>query len=122
MREMIENLRALLAAATPGEWFATDTGKSGRNGSLTHQWGGRDPGMDARVVWSVSTNPSEAGWETDGGCSGYGVSKANADFIAAAKNHMVELLDEIERLQKIERMRDMIDAALSEDGAPEETP
>jgi hypothetical protein len=43
-----------------------------------------------KKVWTVSRDPLETGWETDGGCDGYGLTKADAEFLAAAANEKVE--------------------------------
>ena len=39
-----------------------------------------------RQIWTVSRNPNLPGWETDMGCDGYGLTKAEADFLAQAAN------------------------------------
>jgi hypothetical protein len=41
-----------------------------------------DPEGDA--VWTVSATPDREGWRTDGGCPGYGLHKAVAEYMAAA--------------------------------------
>lgn len=46
-------------------------------------------------VWTVSPDPRETGWETDCGCEGYGLTKADAELLANAAN-------EIDRLREIE--------------------
>jgi hypothetical protein len=43
-------------------------------------------------VWTLSRDPREAGWNTDGGFRGYGLTKADAEELANAAN-------EIERLR-----------------------
>jgi len=40
--------------------------------------------------WTVSTNPTEPGWNTDGGHPGYGLTRADAEFLAAAANEKIE--------------------------------
>lgn len=42
-------------------------------------------GSDNRV-WTVSPYPDRCGWETDSGCSGYGITKTAAIRIAEAYN------------------------------------
>jgi hypothetical protein len=37
-------------------------------------------------VWTLSRDPNRAGWETDGGCGGYGLKKADAEELAAHTN------------------------------------
>lgn len=37
-------------------------------------------------IWTLSAIPNEPGWETDSGCSGYGLTKALADEIARRYN------------------------------------
>lgn len=80
----LEELRRLSAEATAGEWIATDKTLSGD--SLCDKW-------PSSEVWSVTTDPTRAGWETDSGCPGYGISKANAAFIVAAVNLARRLAD-----------------------------
>ena len=41
---------------------------------------------DNAKVWTVSTNPDEPGWNTDCGYPGYGLVRADAEFLAAAAN------------------------------------
>lgn len=85
-------LRALLAAATPGPWYVV--GNDGCDGdSLT-------PDFDAEEQATVSANKTERGWCTDSGCPGYGISVENARLIAAAVNALPTLLDRIEELEK----------------------
>lgn len=42
--------------------------------------------VDDRQLWTVTQNPTVPGWDTDGGCEGYGLTKAEADFLVAAAN------------------------------------
>jgi hypothetical protein len=37
-------------------------------------------------IWTLSQDPLVCGWETDAGCSGYGLTKADAELIAARWN------------------------------------
>ena len=39
--------------------------------------------------WTVSTNPTEPGWNTDDGYPGYGLTRADAEFLAAAANEKI---------------------------------
>ena len=71
-------------AATPGPWRAVDA---------TESTGGRTLSDDPDEIWTVSTDPTEDGFNTDSGCYGYGISKANAEFIALARNHVVGLAE-----------------------------
>lgn len=47
----------------------------------------RDDLEDAAIehIWSVSRS-STPGWDTDSGCHGYGLTKAEAQFLADAAN------------------------------------
>lgn len=38
------------------------------------------------AIWTLSTNPKEAGWDTDAGFYGYGLRKDVAEFLATAAN------------------------------------
>lgn len=50
-------------------------------------WRGEtEAGSAAEKVWTVSRDPEKPGWETDGGFSGYGLTKADAQFLADAAN------------------------------------
>ena len=42
-------------------------------------------GPDDRV-WTVSKDPNKPGWETDCGYQGYGLTKADAEFLVSAAN------------------------------------
>lgn len=49
-----------------------------------------DPEPDPdEAIWTVSTDPSTPGWETDMGHSGYGLLKADAEFLAQAANEKI---------------------------------
>ena len=37
-------------------------------------------------VWTISRDPKQTGWTTDSGCSGYGLKKAEADYLVACAN------------------------------------
>lgn len=37
-------------------------------------------------IWTLSQDLNECGWETDCGCPGYGLTKADAELIAARWN------------------------------------
>ena len=41
---------------------------------------------DGAKVWTLSRSPTETGWETDGGYSGYGLSYGDARELADAAN------------------------------------
>jgi hypothetical protein len=42
-------------------------------------------------IWTVSRDPIETGWETDSGCPGYGLTKADAQELANAANRIADL-------------------------------
>lgn len=48
-----------------------------------------DPPKGLRI-WTLSRDPNSTGWNTDSGCSGYGLLKADADWLAAAANEKLE--------------------------------
>lgn len=60
---------------TRGPWFATNVDYPDGGGFGSHE-------EDA--TWTVSADPSVAGWRHDGGYPGYGVTEANAHLMAAA--------------------------------------
>ena len=37
-------------------------------------------------IWTLSRSHQEVGWNTDGGYDGYGLTKADAEFLAQAAN------------------------------------
>ena len=37
-------------------------------------------------VWTVSRSPDQCGWITDSGVEGYGLTRADAEFLARAAN------------------------------------
>lgn len=87
----IESLRALHEAATPGPWEETVLGSEG--------YDVRAPGPTKRRL-RVARCGYEA-WEVD---------RANAELIAAMRNALPDLLDELERLrgqvQRVEALAD----------------
>ena len=93
----LAQLKAAALAATKGPWFAVygdDYKKRDRYG-LSARAAGEDSG------YSVSTNPDEHGWETDGGLDYYALSKANADYVALANPSTILAL--LARLAQVER-------------------
>jgi hypothetical protein len=42
-----------------------------------------------RRCWTVSEDPEWPGWGTDSGCAGYGLTKAQAQFLAEAANEKI---------------------------------
>ncbi len=51
--------------------------------------GGEDPSPN-KAIWTVSLFPIEEGWNTDGGCLGYGLTKFLAQELADAANEAWE--------------------------------
>jgi hypothetical protein len=50
----------------------------------------KDVHRDDEKVFTVSTDPNKPGWETDGGYDGYGLTKAQAQFLVDAANEKIE--------------------------------
>ena len=48
------------------------------------------PEQDSQEVWTISRNPSEPGWSTDNGFPGYGLVRAEAQFLADCANEAIE--------------------------------
>ena len=46
---------------------------------------------DDDEIWTVSKDPNKTGWNTDSGYEGYGLKKADAEFLAAAANEKIEM-------------------------------
>ena len=42
-----------------------------------------------QFYWTISTDPMWPGWCTDDGCRGYGLTRAQAQFLADAANEKV---------------------------------
>lgn len=51
----------------------------------------RDPDdqADGLKIWTVSEDPERAGWNTDSGYPGYGLTKAQAQFLVDAANEKI---------------------------------
>ncbi len=49
-----------------------------------------DDPPEGRRIWTLSRDPNVPGWNTDSGCSGYGLLKADAEWLAAAANEKLE--------------------------------
>ena len=41
-------------------------------------------------IWTLSKDPSKPGWNTDSGCRGYGLKKADAEELAFTANRLQE--------------------------------
>jgi len=46
----------------------------------------KGPERDAALIWTLSRDPRVPGWNTDCGCPGYGLTRADADELAHAAN------------------------------------
>lgn len=57
-----------------------------------------------RQIWTVGKNPKRVAWDTDSGCDGYGLTKAEAEFLAQAANEK-EARDGVEGPWKPKRDR-----------------
>jgi len=73
-------LRALHAAATPGEWFIVP-GHEPMAGD-----GERGGAFVGAARWTVSPHPGVPGWDTDGGYAGYGIPLPDAALIVTTHN------------------------------------
>lgn len=49
-----------------------------------HAWDNEPP--DDAQIWSVGRDPKRTGWCTDSGCDGYGLTRAEAEWLVAAAN------------------------------------
>lgn len=60
---------------------------------MTEKWyvvAGADDRVDPdECYWTVSRNQNYPGWETDSGCHSYGLTKADAQFLADAANEKI---------------------------------
>ena len=101
MEDPVSRARALLAKATKGPLYAVEGGEGhppdGLYGS-DHGW--KDGEYTKVPVYTVSRDPERAGWDTDGGCEGYGIAQPDAELWAAAPTLLAELADEVERLRE----------------------
>ena len=41
-------------------------------------------------IWTLSEDSAKEGWETDSGCDGYGLTKAQAEYYAKCINEKLE--------------------------------
>lgn len=86
LAQTISKLRELLAKAKPGPVYATVEVFDEKTVPYIEShpdW----------TVWTVSHDPNEHGWETDCNTTGYGLTKAEADILVAARNALPALLD-----------------------------
>jgi hypothetical protein len=104
--ERLAEIRALLAAATPGPLHYVEGGCSALHQGLygTHDPAWMSPGEISdvrkdRSVWTVSRRLDMDGWNTDGGTGGYGPSEADAALWAESPTAIAELLAEVDRLR-----------------------
>ena len=51
-------------------------------------------------IWTLSRDPNRCGWETESGCPGYGLMRADAEFLAAAANEKIEQPSPLDRLEE----------------------
>lgn len=63
---------------------------------MTERWyavcesGSSSGDYDDDLIWTLSKDPNETGWNTDCGVYGYGLTKADAEHLAACANHIAE--------------------------------
>lgn len=105
----LDELERLLAAATAEPWMATDSEEYRGRPSLFYNEAEDGPlhglaGADDDAVYTVSTHPDYSGWETDSGCPGYGISRANAELIAALRNSAAKLIQNARACAEIRRV------------------
>ncbi len=92
----LDELRGLAGAATPGPWYPSGPENAyGNPASLASP--ARDPSDsdehdNRQELWTVATSPTGAGWNTDGGYPGYGITERDAAFIAACDPQTITLL------------------------------
>lgn len=55
-----------------------------------------NPGDLDHEAWTISRDPKHTGWTTDSGCSGYGLKKAEADYLVACANENALLKRKLE--------------------------
>lgn len=97
-----DRARELLAAATPGPWHAVKGGRGIESGMrrqpVYDDEGNRAHPEEPEPRWTVSADPLQAGWCTDGGYSQYCVGEHDAALIAAAPELLTTALAEREQL------------------------
>ena len=96
MRADMEGLAELSARATPGEWFATASTENQQPLDYDADFYEYAPNLTETddKVYTVSTFENYSGWQTDSGCSGYGIKKDDADLIARSVNVIRKWLGE----------------------------
>jgi hypothetical protein len=63
------------------------------NEAYTGKW-------DSAQLWTISASPDQEGWETDSGCSGYGLYPEVAEYYAMCINEYPKLLQRLEKCEK----------------------
>ncbi len=91
-KSRIDEIEARANAATKGPWHATLSESEPDN---------KYPGLSEPGHSEHTVSPHEyvAGWRHDGGYGGYGITKPNAEFIAAAREDVPFLIAEVRNLQ-----------------------
>lgn len=87
----MDELKALSDAASPGRLSVAKTNEQMPEQELDDDGCYTPPlhtmtGPEGEGRATVTTDPAYGGWNTDGGCGGYGLSRENAAFIAALWN------------------------------------
>lgn len=77
----LTELESKARAATPGPRFCVVVHEDGHIYN-TNKWNS-DGGDEYDTVYTISPEEGRTGWETDGGCMGYGIPRPDAEYLAA---------------------------------------
>lgn len=95
IEKKLAELREMEAMATPGRWDIDRERNDKENEEDSKEF-------DDWSIWSWK-NPEtkridedELAWETDGGCNGYGLSKADAEFCSGSRTAVPQLIKALE--------------------------
>ncbi len=89
----LSEMKEIAGKRTKGEWFATID-----EFHVSHE---EKKELETEYVWTVGPNSDQENWRNDSNCGGYGILKTDAEFIACMANNIDQILDRIEKLEKV---------------------
>ena len=102
----LDQLKAAAEQATKGPWYATCSSDA------------TEPCAND-AIWTVGDMDDDENWNTDAGCSGYGLYKKDADFIALFNPATaLTLLARLEAAVKVVEAVSTLDWEFSEEHGP----
>lgn len=92
----LKAIRERAEKATKGPWYATDATDRSYTGLCEADHRDEEPS----APFTVTREPTKAGWDTDGGYGQYGICEHDAAFIAAAREDVPALLGLVDELTR----------------------